>query len=229
MSDIIKSESVARLFEALSKAQAELDKAVKDSANPFYKSKYADLEAVQDASRPHLAKYGLSITQLPMSGEDGTVKLATILGHSSGEYIGSIGGMKPVDTKPQTVGSTLTYLRRYMWAAIAGVAQTDDDGNDGSGKGGNGSGQTVKYQDPQERKEESADKKAVLAEIGELLNAMNVDKRSAVRELVFKSKTKKEINEMPLEAISYAHSEVVRYGKMDDTEFWKIAKETVNA
>ena len=63
-----KSESLTHLAAALAKAQAEMPVAVFDATNPFLKSKYASLGAVIQASRPILAKHGLSLIQFPISG-----------------------------------------------------------------------------------------------------------------------------------------------------------------
>ena len=62
-----KSETITHLATALAKAQAEMPVAVFDATNPFLKSKYASLGAVIHASRPILAKHGLSLVQFPIS------------------------------------------------------------------------------------------------------------------------------------------------------------------
>ena len=123
------SESIAKLATALSIVQGKLTHAKKDSANPFFKSKYADLESVWDACRSLLAENGLAVMQFPGEFVDGTMSLNTILTHSSGEFM-SYQMSVPV-TKPdaQGAGSALTYMRRYALAAVVGVVQADDDGN----------------------------------------------------------------------------------------------------
>ena len=123
------SESIAKLATALSIVQGKLSHAKKDSANPFFKSKYADLESVWDACRSLLAENGLAVMQFPGEFVDGTMSLNTILTHSSGEFM-SYQMSVPV-TKPdaQGAGSALTYMRRYALAAVVGVVQADDDGN----------------------------------------------------------------------------------------------------
>ena len=60
-----QSESIANLAKALSIVQGKLTYAKKDSANPFFKSKYADLESVWDACRDLLAENNLSVMQFP--------------------------------------------------------------------------------------------------------------------------------------------------------------------
>jgi hypothetical protein len=124
-----QSDSIANLAKALSIVQGKLTYAKKDSANPFFKSKYADLESVWDACRELLAENNLSVMQFPGEFIDGCMSLNTILAHSSGEWIGQ--EMSVPVTKPdaQGAGSALTYMRRYALAAVVGVVQADDDGN----------------------------------------------------------------------------------------------------
>ena len=136
---MMQSESIANLAKALSTVQGKLTHAKKDSANPFFKSKYADLESVWDACRDLLASNGLAVAQFPgtYSDLDKSMSLTTILTHSSGEWISQemsvpVGksdreGFIKVDA--QAAGSALTYMRRYALAAVVGVVQADDDGN----------------------------------------------------------------------------------------------------
>jgi hypothetical protein len=124
-----QSESIANLAKALSIVQGKLTHAKKDSANPFFKSKYADLESVWDACRELLSTNGLSVMQFPGEFIDGCMALTTVLAHSSGEWIKQT--MEVPVTKPdaQGAGSAITYMRRYALAAVVGVVQADDDGN----------------------------------------------------------------------------------------------------
>ena len=124
-----QSDSITNLAIALSIVQGKLTYAVKDSNNPFFKSKYADLESVWDSCRSLLSENGLAVMQFPGEYYDGTMHLTTILTHKSGEWIGQ--DMSVPVTKPdaQGAGSALTYMRRYALAAVVGVVQADDDGN----------------------------------------------------------------------------------------------------
>jgi len=124
-----QSDSIANLALALSIVQGKLTHAIKDSANPFFKSKYADLESVWDACRVLLSENGLAVLQFPGEYYDGAMRLTTVLSHKSGEWIGQ--EMSVPVTKPdaQGAGSALTYMRRYALAAVVGVVQADDDGN----------------------------------------------------------------------------------------------------
>ena len=125
-----ESKELGKLFEALAKAQLEIQAAKTSSSNPFFKSKYADLAEIVKASRESLAKNALSIVQRVLPTGEGKMILYTRLGHSSGQWIES--GIPIKLDKPgiQNFGSHLTYLRRYMYAAIVGVVATgeDDDG-----------------------------------------------------------------------------------------------------
>lgn len=125
-----KSESVAGLAAALAKAQGQMKGAIKDSANPFFKSKYADLASVVEAIRAAFSANGLSYIQTVEPSEKDEVRVETTLLHSSGEWI-SCGVLSlPVSkVDAQGYGSALTYARRYSLSAAVGVAPEDDDGN----------------------------------------------------------------------------------------------------
>ena len=122
----MQSESIAALAAALSKAQADITGALKDSSNPFFKSKYADLASCWDACRKQLAANGLCVIQTTGMTDAGLM-LITTLAHSSGECILGHLPVAAKDSSPQAQGSGITYARRYALAAIVGLAQIDDD------------------------------------------------------------------------------------------------------
>ena len=121
-----QSESIAKLCEALVKAQGEMGGAVKDSANPFFKSKYADLTSVVKAIKEPFAKHGLGYTQFPIRAENG-VGVVTRLIHESGEWLEGEYILPMVKMDPQSAGSAITYARRYALQAMAGIPTADDD------------------------------------------------------------------------------------------------------
>lgn len=123
------SDSIAALSAALAKAQAEIGKALKDSVNPAFKSKYADLASVWDAWQAVGPANGLAIVQLPGDCIQGVASLTTILSHSSGEFMRATMTLPVSKNDAQGVGSATTYLRRYALAAFVGIAPDDDDGN----------------------------------------------------------------------------------------------------
>jgi ERF superfamily len=127
------SDQLSELAAALSKAQGKITGALKDSSNPFFKSKYSDLASCWDACRQALSECGLSVTQFPSTTE-GKDYLTTTLLHSSGQWMRSSLALNPKDQTSQAVGSAITYARRYALCAVIGIAQVDDDGNAASGK-----------------------------------------------------------------------------------------------
>ena len=123
-----KSEQLNELATALAKAQGELENASKSSANPHFKSKYADLAEILNTVRPVFSANGLSVTQCP-GFANGMVTVETLLMHVSGQWIISTISAPVGKQDAQGVGSAITYCRRYSLAAVAGIAQEDDDGN----------------------------------------------------------------------------------------------------
>lgn len=121
-------KATAELFAALSKAQAEVENATKSSNNPHFRSKYADLAEVLNTVRPVFAKQGIAILQ-STEFDGARVSVTTALAHLSGGVVSSTASCVPAKTDAQGIGAATTYLRRYSLAAMAGVAQEDDDGN----------------------------------------------------------------------------------------------------
>ena len=128
------SENLNEIFKALSSFQGDLENASKNIDKSGITWKYADLAGCINTAKPHLVKHGLAVTQF-MGMYDGKQSLTTMLTHSSGQYISDevqlpdavlhgSSGKNPV----QVLGSAITYVRRYNYAAIIGMAQEDDDG-----------------------------------------------------------------------------------------------------
>ena len=126
----MQSESIAKLAEAIAKAQSELKPVKKENSNPFYHSKYADLASVWEALKPYHAN-GIAITQVPFAAENaGHIGIETQLSHSSGEWISGRLELPVVKQDPQGYGSAITYARRYALGCMTGVVtEEDDDGN----------------------------------------------------------------------------------------------------
>jgi hypothetical protein len=121
-----QSQSIAKLTEALCKAQSLIEGAKKDSSNPYFKSDYADLTSVWKACKRPLTDNGLAIIQT-METKDQDIILVTTLAHSSGEWIKSFLPVVMTKRDPQSVGSAITYSRRFALAAIAGVCPYNED------------------------------------------------------------------------------------------------------
>ena len=127
-----KSETLIEFSKAFAKTQQEMKQPLKDANNPFFKNKYVPLENVVEAITESASKNGLSFTQFPSSDEFGNVTVGTLVMHESGEWIEYDPiKMKPAKNDPQSIGSAITYAKRYALSAIFGItSDQDDDGNE---------------------------------------------------------------------------------------------------
>ena len=129
------------LCKALASAFPEIEGAIKDKNNQYFKSKYADFANVVSAVKPALAKYGLCFVQ-PVHHIEGYAAVETIIIHESGQTLSCgvtsvpvLGKKGQADVDAQAYGSALTYARRYSLSSAFGVAPEevgafkDDDGN----------------------------------------------------------------------------------------------------
>lgn len=121
-------DPVATFAEAFVKLQAAIRPAIKDSTNPAFRSKYADLGAVWEAVKQPLTDNGFFIIQATdFDGEH--TWLSTVITHVSGESRSCRFPLRTVKPGMQEIGSALTYARRYSLCAMLGVvADEDDDG-----------------------------------------------------------------------------------------------------
>jgi hypothetical protein len=138
------SEQINEIAFALSKAQSSYKKAFKDNLNSHFNSKYSDLNSFFNACRESLSENSLAVVQTMGYNGDKQLCLITTLCHSSGQFFKSYLPIKyseesteinkygkEIKSNPlQKLGSCLTYLRRYAFASIVGIApEEDDDGN----------------------------------------------------------------------------------------------------
>ncbi len=123
------SDSTANVFAAFIKAQASLEAAAKDSNNPAFKSKYADLTSHVEAIRPAFKANDLAFIQ-EVTSDDSGVHILTRVIHKSGEWFDS-GPLFLPATKHDAhgFGSAISYARRYGLSATVGTVADDDDGN----------------------------------------------------------------------------------------------------
>jgi len=127
------SRDVDKISAALAKAQGEITGASRDSTNPHFKSKYADLESTWEAIRSPLSKNGIAVVQTVRPSTNG-VLLVTMLVHSSGQWFRGFLYLPVSKNDAQGYGSAITYARRYALQAMCGVAPVDDDGNAATGR-----------------------------------------------------------------------------------------------
>ena len=126
------SQTMDKIAPSLLKAQRAITFAVKDSTNPHFKSSYADLESVIEAIKKPLNDNGIIFIQSFSPSEAGKLNLTTRLMHESGEWLEDELTMPLQKNDAQGYGSAATYSRRYALAAITGLYQADDDGNEAS-------------------------------------------------------------------------------------------------
>lgn len=112
---------------AFIKARAEIGGIVTKDAKGVY-GNYATLAAISEATTSILAKHGLAIIQEAEIIDNG-VAIETWLLHESGNTMQFSRLIMPLkDKTPQSVGSAMTYGRKYQWASVCGLAPDDDDG-----------------------------------------------------------------------------------------------------
>lgn len=128
---MILSASTQNIFAAFAKFRGECPPVKKNRTvkvttrtGGSYEFTYADLQAIEEAVTPALAKHELGFTQL--LGATGEV--TTLIVHSSGEYFGATSNLPgvPGGSTKQDAGGNITYLRRYSLASILGVVAEDD-------------------------------------------------------------------------------------------------------
>ena len=164
----IRSPSVAQLFAALARAQGEISTVVRTRQADLKAAgtyTFANIADVWRVIREPLSKNELAVTQMPIAPVRGVHQLATMLTHSSGEYIQTVmpivfkarsdkngggnggGGFAPPAGAPaaptqmtaQQYGSLITYARRYALMALLGIATDDfEDPEDDDGNQASG-------------------------------------------------------------------------------------------
>ena len=112
------------IYKKLHLIQSEIGSISKDVTNPFYKSKYFDINSLIGQLNPLLTKYGLLLLQ-PI--EDQKVKSIIYEIEGDGKVESSINLPDIID--PQKLGSAITYYRRYTLQSLLALQAEDDDGN----------------------------------------------------------------------------------------------------
>lgn len=123
--DLIPKPS--NIYFKLHLAKQEIGKVTKGKDNPFFKSKYADLNAILEATEPILLKYNLLLLQPVKSG----LVCTQIIDIESGEMITSEIAL-PNILDPQKLIASITYFRRGTLQTLLSLQAIDDDGNEAS-------------------------------------------------------------------------------------------------
>lgn len=128
-----QSTELDQLAGALAEAQGDFEGVRKDSEGHGYS--YADLNAVIEAVKIVICRHNLSITQMIVSKMHGNTLLSgvrTMLMHKSGQWVATEAYCPTLKTKMNTtvqiLGVNTTYIRRYQYQAILGLATVDTDG-----------------------------------------------------------------------------------------------------
>lgn len=147
------SEQITELSDAMVKAQGKFGAAIKSSQNPAFRSKYADLSSVIEATLEHLNAEGIAVLQHPWleykaagEGSEAYITVTTRLQHKSGQFMESdlsIPAIQRDRFDAQSCGSAMTYACRYALQSICCVPREDDDGNQAVGRGSTEAAQAV--------------------------------------------------------------------------------------
>lgn len=122
------------LLKALAGFQHDCPAVKKSADNPFFKSKYATLDAIQHHIQPYLTKHGLVVTQRNITQEAGIFVKTEVYEAVSGECIDSVFPIIVQKNTPQDYGSAVSYAKRYSLSGLLNlvIADEDDDGNTAS-------------------------------------------------------------------------------------------------
>lgn len=124
----MKKEVELSFYERLAKASLEIKVVPKESNNPHFKSKYADINAFLSEVKKPLLENGIMLMQ-PIAGG----KVTTVLQDCySDTKIESSLDLPQTAVKAQDMGSYITYYRRYTLQSLLALEADDDDGNDAS-------------------------------------------------------------------------------------------------
>lgn len=116
------------IYKKLAELKKEVGKMTKDSKNPFFNSKYFDINQLLEHLEPLLQKNGLIVLQ-PIINKEVISKIIEI---ETGDEVCSSLELPPL-TDPQKIGSAITYYRRYTLQSLLGIQAEDDDANKASG------------------------------------------------------------------------------------------------
>jgi hypothetical protein len=131
------STAIDLIIPALLRAKRKFSVVIKNSENPFYKSRYADLAAIEKTIAQPLLENGLFIMQPanPHGSVSIFVTIETVVWHESGQFLSSSANIPYLASKKQatpdihSIGSMITYFRRYLKLAFLDIVTDDDDGN----------------------------------------------------------------------------------------------------
>lgn len=120
------------IYKKLAEVKAKIGKLTKDTANPFFKSKYADINQLIEMTDPVLAEHGLLSLQPIVDGH----VVTQVIDVDTGDMVTS--SLKLPDlADAQKIGSAITYFRRYSLKSLLNIQEEDDDANKAAGNKSN--------------------------------------------------------------------------------------------
>jgi hypothetical protein len=174
-----------KIAEALAAFQAEMPTVAKGNraevptkSGGKYTYTYADLADVTEAAMPILSKHGMAFSSCPRATERG-YELTGVLLHASGERLE--GALPIAGNSPQEMGSSITYMRRYLLGCMTGlVTDDDDDGNlaqTAAAKAARKRASAPQQRPPQQASSNGAVSPPQLAKIGALMGELGMTDR----------------------------------------------------
>lgn len=131
----ITNKTKMTIYEKLLEVQKEIGAIKKDATNPFFKSKYFDINSLLEQVKPTLNKHRLILLQ-GLTGNSDKLSLTTKLmdADATAETDKDMKQITftcplPETTDAQKAGSAITYFRRYALTSLLALEAEDDDGN----------------------------------------------------------------------------------------------------
>lgn len=131
------SLSMKSILKSLAKFQESCPPINRSDKNPFFKSKYAALDSIQNHIKPHLQASGIVVTQAVININDLPYVQTKVWEVESGEYIDSMFPVVVAKQNAQEYGSAVSYAKRYSLTGLLNliIQDEDDDGNVAAGNG----------------------------------------------------------------------------------------------
>lgn len=192
-----------KFLKKIADLKKETGKLSKDSKNPFFNSKYFDINQLLEHLEPILDSKNLLVLQPIIDGK----VYSKIIDLESGESIESFIDL-PQNNDPQKIGSAITYFRRYSLQSLLGLQAEDDDGNKASSNNQSNSAKSTKN----EQADAQAKEKPWLN-----LTDKNGEPTEVFKKLIARSKS---------ETITV--SELKKYFKISKEAIGLLAKENIN-
>lgn len=181
------SEKNMNVIKGFIETRHQIKQPSKNATNPFFKSKYVELEGVIKSVEDALPS-SMTYAQDATTSENGEIAVYTIVFHESGEWL-RFGPLciKPAKNDAQAMGSAETYARRYALSAVFGIASDkDDDGNEATG---NSKSKQARFQKAAQKKSNvipatDKDKQELTSDIKSLATAYQSEPKEIMKKLM---------------------------------------------